>query len=91
MLITKVVLMGNSAGGIGTEANCDWFAEELHKINPGILIKCIADSGSIYPLSTHTEGCYPKYLLYAALLAWNGVTDESCMAETEHINCIRYL
>jgi len=84
----EVVLMGSSAGGIGTDANCDRVADTLHSINPDILIKCIADSGSIYPLNTHTEGCYPKLFLYDALLAWNGVTDESCMAETEHSNCI---
>ena len=27
--------MGGSAGAIGTEANCDFFAEQLHSINPG--------------------------------------------------------
>ena len=85
----EVVLMGVSAGGIGTEANCDFVADTLHGVNPQIRVKCVADSGSIYPLHTHTEGCYPNVLLYGALLAWGGITDESCMAETEHINCIR--
>ena len=81
--------MGVSAGGIGAEANCDWVAETLHSVNPGIMFKCISDSGSIYPLHTHTPGCYPQLLLYAAFLAWDGVSDQSCMAETEHINCVR--
>ena len=27
--------MGGSAGAIGTEANCDYFAQQLHNINPG--------------------------------------------------------
>ena len=81
----EVVLMGVSAGGIGTEANCDFVADRL----PQISVKCVADSGSIYPLHTHTEGCYPKVLLLGALLAWGGIVDESCMAETNHINCIR--
>ena len=85
----EVVLMGVSAGGIGTEANCDFVAETLHDVNPGIMVKCVADSGSIYPLHTHTDGCYPNVLLLGALIAWAGITDESCMAETEHINCIR--
>ena len=83
------MLIGNSAGGIGTEANCDYFAETLHSFNPDIMIKCIADSGSIYPLHTHTDGCSPQLLLYAALLAWEGVSDESCMQETGLINCVR--
>ena len=85
----EVVLMGVSAGGIGTEANCDFVADTLHGVNPQIRVKCVADSGSIYPLHTHTEGCFPNVLLYGALLAWGGIVDESCMAETDHINCIR--
>ena len=82
-------MVGSSAGGIGTDANCDSLAEVLHDINPAIMVKCIADSGSIYPLNTHTEDCDPKLFLYNALLAWDGVTDASCMAETDHSNCIR--
>ena len=85
----EVVLMGVSAGGIGTEANCDFVADTLHDVNPQIRVKCVADSGSIYPLHTHTEGCFPNVLLYGAFLAWGGIVDESCMAETDHINCVR--
>ena len=32
----EVVLMGVSAGGIGTEANCDFVAETLHDASYGI-------------------------------------------------------
>ena len=85
----EVVLMGVSAGGIGTEANCDFVADTLHAVSPQIRVKCVADSGSIYPLHTHTEGCLPNVLLYGAFLAWGGIVDESCMAETDHINCVR--
>merc|ERR1712012_234855 len=38
----EVVLMGSSAGGIGTDANCDRVADTLHSINPDILSKCIS-------------------------------------------------
>lgn len=62
----EVVLMGNSAGGIGTEANCDLFADTLHSFNQEIKVKCVVDSGTLYPLQTHTPGCNPHVLLYTA-------------------------
>ena len=49
----QVVLSGFSAGAFGTEANCDLLADSLHAINPDIRVRCIVDSGSIYPLNTH--------------------------------------
>ena len=52
------MLSGFSAGAFGTEANCDLLADSLHAINPDIRVRCIVDSGSIYPLNTH------KYLHY---------------------------
>ena len=58
--------MGNSAGGIGTEANCDLFADTLHSFNQEIKFKCVVDSGTLYPLQTHTPGCNPHLLLYTA-------------------------
>ena len=58
--------MGNSAGGIGTEANCDLFADTLHNFNQEIKVKCVVDSGTLYPLKTHTPGCNPHVLLYTA-------------------------
>lgn len=58
--------MGNSAGGIGTEANCDLFADTLHNFNQEIKVKCVVDSGTLYPLQTHTPGCNPHVLLYTA-------------------------
>jgi len=73
--------MGGSAGAMGTEANCDYFAEELHKINASIDVRCISDSGSLYPYDTHTPFCSPHLLEYAAYEVWNAISDESCMAE----------
>ena len=32
------MLLGVSAGAIGTEANCDMVADTLHAINPGIKV-----------------------------------------------------
>jgi len=77
----QVVLMGGSAGGIGTEANCDYFAEELHKKNVSIDVRCISDSGSLYPYDTHTPFCYPDLLEYAANEVWDSISDTSCLAE----------
>ena len=47
------MISGFSAGAFGTEANCDLLADSLHAINPDIGVRCIVDSGSIYPLNTH--------------------------------------
>ena len=63
----QLVLMGFSAGAFGTEANCDLVADTLHSVNPDIGVKCIIDSGSIYPLNTHRcltchMSQYPHYL-----------------------------
>ena len=44
--------MGTSAGGIGTDANCDLVAETLHAVNPVTRVRCISDSGTIYPSMT---------------------------------------
>ena len=57
----QLVLMGFSAGAFGTEANCDLVADSLHSVNPDIGVKCIIDSGSIYPLNTHRcHTCHPQ-------------------------------
>ena len=49
------MLTGVSAGGLGVDANCDLLADSLHSFNPDIKVKCISDSGSLFPLNTHTE------------------------------------
>ena len=77
----QVVLMGSSAGGEGTDANCDFVADTLHSVNPNIKVKCISDSGSIYPLNTHSEDCDPKEVLLSFFETWEGVSDESCLEQ----------
>ena len=86
----EVVLTGASAGAIGTEANCDMLADELHSVNPNIKVKCISDSGTIYPYNTHTPGCYPHLLLYSLFQSWHGISDQSCLEENpDGFDCIR--
>ena len=86
----EVVLYGASAGGFGTECNCDLLADQLHAINPEIKVKCISDSGTIYPFNTHSEGCFPHALQYSFFQAWHGVSDESCLEENpDGFDCIR--
>ena len=43
-------------------------------------VRCISDSGTIYPLHTHSPGCSPQLLFYLAYSIWDGVSDESCLA-----------
>ena len=75
------MLKGASAGAIGTEANCDFVADMLHDVNPDIDVKCISDSGSLYPYHTHTQLCYPHILESAAFDIWDSITDQSCMED----------
>lgn len=84
--------MGVSAGGEGTDANCDFLADKLHAVNPDVKVKCISDSGSIYPLNTHTEGCDPQQLILSFFEAWDGVSDESCLQQHPDgkAGCVRY-
>ena len=83
--------MGGSAGAIGTEANCDYFADELHRINADIDVKCISDSGSLYPYHTHTELCDPHLLEFACFEIWDSIADQSCLeANPFGYNCIRF-
>jgi len=77
----EVVLMGSSAGAEGTDANCDLVAETLHYYNPSMKVKCVSDSGSIYPLNTHTEDCDPQQLIFSFTEAWGGELDTSCQNE----------
>ena len=54
-------------------------------------MKCISDSGTIYPLHTHTLGCDPQLTLLGFFKAWHGISDESCMAEHPdgQLGCVR--
>ena len=38
----------------------------LHEHNADLDIRCISDSGSMYPYSVHTKYCDPHLLEYAA-------------------------
>ena len=38
------MLLGVSAGAIGTEANCDMVADTLHAINPGIKVMVLTSA-----------------------------------------------
>ena len=85
----EVVLMGSSAGAIGTESNCDMLADELHRYNSDIKVKCISDSGTIYPFDTHSPGCFPHLLQYSFFQSWDGISDESCLEENpDGYDCI---
>jgi len=86
---SQVVLMGGSAGAMGTEANCDLFAERLHEEKPDMDVRCISDSGSLYPYTDHTDFCYPQLLEYAAFEIWNAISDETCHeADPTGLSCI---
>jgi len=84
----EVVLTGVSAGGLGVDANCDLLADSLHSYNPDIKVKCISDSGSLYPLNTHSPGCLPQYSMFmGTYILWESVLDESCVQEIGWTNC----
>ena len=39
----------------------------LHEYNPGLDVRCISDSGTMYPYQVHTDNCDPHSLQYAAV------------------------
>ena len=43
--------------------------DRLHSENPDMDVRCISDSGSLYPFQDHTDFCYPQLLEYAAFEA----------------------
>ena len=44
------MLLGVSAGAIGTEANCDMVADTLHAINPGIKVMVLTSAKLVLTL-----------------------------------------
>ena len=63
----KVVLIGTSAGGAGTEYNCDYLAEELKKVNSNIDVKCVADSSTLHPPNTFKKNCRAEETVFIQL------------------------
>lgn len=63
----KVVLIGTSAGGAGTEYNCDYLAEELKKVNSNIDVKCVADSSTLHPPNTFKQNCRAEEAVFIQL------------------------
>ena len=39
----------------------------LHEYNPELDVRCISDSGTMYPYQVHTDNCDPHSLQYAAV------------------------
>ena len=62
-------------------------------------VRCISDSGSLYPYTDHTDFCYPQLLEYAAFEVppyranhsqiWNAISDATCHeADPTGLSCI---
>ena len=41
-------------------------ADRLHSERPDMDVRCISDSGTLYPFQDHTDFCFPQLLEYAA-------------------------
>ena len=64
---------------------------DFEGINQDIDVKCISDSGSIYPYNTHTVFCDPHLLEFACFEIWDSIADQSCIeANPLGYNCIRF-
>ena len=46
--------------------NTVFWTDRLHSERPDMDVRCISDSGSLYPFQDHTQFCYPQLLEYAA-------------------------
>ena len=87
--IVKVTLIGTSAGAVGVEFNCDLVAEELHKVTPGLDVKCVADSGTINPPQALAAACSPGIaLVREGIRLYQGQLDQSCVAASSTNDCI---
>ena len=76
-----MTLIGTSAGAVGVEFNCDLVAEELHKVTPGLDVKCVADSGTVNPAQALASACGPGIALVRdGVRLWQGQLDQSCLA-----------
>jgi len=85
----QVVLIGTSAGAVGTEYNCDYLADELQKVNPNIDVKCVSDSGTIHPPNTYSQYCRAEVLEDTFYTAWSGQPDQSCLDQSDdRLKCL---
>ena len=83
-------MIGTSAGAAGTEFNCDYLADELHKVNSQIDVRCVADSGTLHPPSTFAQHCRSEVLEETYFTAWNGSPDQSCLDQAQNrLDCLR--
>jgi len=80
--VKQVVLIGTSAGAFGTNLNCDFVAYMFHEVNPGLDVRCIADSPDFYPTTVHTEDCDPYDFTEMAHQLWQAIGDQSCVDES---------
>ena len=48
------------------ECNKFFLTDRLHSERPDMDVRCISDSGSLYPFQDHTQFCFPQLLEYAA-------------------------
>jgi len=79
----EVVLVGTSAGAMGVERNCDWMADQLRGTKPNMNIKCIIDSGTLYPMNTYYDYCFENSIDVSERQAyWEADLDESCMKDS---------
>ena len=91
IIVDQVVMIGTSAGAAGTELNCDYLAEEVHKVNTNIDVKCVSDSGTLHPPTTFSQYCRSEVLEETFYTAWSGVPDQSCLEQaTDRMDCVRY-
>ena len=71
------------------EFNCDSVAETLRGVNPGLDVKCVADSGTINPPSAlESASKAGKDLVAEGVRKWQGVLDSSCQGANSREQCI---
>jgi hypothetical protein len=57
------LLTGESAGGFGTWANIDWFAQTLRRQFPNVIVKGAPIAGWFFPGEPHSEGWFLFYFI----------------------------
>ena len=85
----RFVLAGSGAGARGVGFNCDYVAEAMVAVNPGVDVRCLLDGPDLVPWWVKTEDCNGRDLNRMELqhLIWGRQVDQSCLlANKESLN-----
>ena len=62
----------------------------MYQVNPGAVVKCVADSGTLHPPSVFGQHCRVEVFEETFYTEWAGVPDQSCLdTAQDRLQCLR--